>query len=135
MVFCFFQEEGLLVKKAFRIKKKLEISAILDRKQSVGDACFSLSRREVEGAPHFRFAVSVPKKFGGAVARNRVKRQVREIVRANHFRPTVEFFVIVRAAANTKSFQELKTSLEKIFAKAKILEVRHEENETPASLS
>ncbi|MCK7485592.1 MAG: hypothetical protein MZU97_08565 [Bacillus subtilis] len=33
------------MKKAFRIKKKLEIEAILDRKQSVGDANFSLFRR------------------------------------------------------------------------------------------
>lgn len=123
------------MKKAFRIKKKLEIEAILDRKQNVGDANFSLYRREVDGATHFRFAVSVPKKFGGAVARNHVKRQVREIVKESSFRKTVEFFVIVRPAAKTKTFQELTTSLEKLFAKAKILEVRHEENETPASRS
>lgn len=123
------------MKKAFRIKKKLEIEAILDRKQNVGDANFSLYRREVDGAPHFRFAVSVPKKFGGAVARNHVKRQVREIIKDSSFRNTVEFFVIVRPIAKTKTFQELKASMVKLFAKAKILEVRHEENETPASRS
>lgn len=123
------------MKKAFRVKKKQEIEAILDRKQSVADANFSLYRREVDGAPHFRFAVSVPKKFGGAVDRNFVKRRVREIVKDFTFRKTVEFFVIVRVAAKSKTFQELHQSMEKLFAKAKILEVRHEEIETPASRS
>ncbi len=111
------------MKKEFRIKKSTDIEKILQRKNSVGDAYFSVYKRETPAQPHFRFAVSVSKKFGGAVERNRIKRRIREIVKELRFLPSADVFIIVKSKSNTLSFQEIQTDLTKLFARAKILEV------------
>ena len=111
------------MKKEFRVKKSEDIEKILNRKNSVGDSYFSVYKRETVNQPHFRFAVSVSKKFGGAVERNRIKRRVREVVKVLKFIPNVDVFIIIKSKSNTLSFQEIQTDLEKLFARAKILEV------------
>lgn len=109
--------------KDFRVKKSSEIEDILKRKQSVGGPYFTIYKKENHDAIHFRFAISVSKKFGNAVERNRLKRRVREIVKACSFRNNYDFFIIAKPAANTLEFSVMKQELEKLFARAKILEV------------
>lgn len=109
--------------KDFRVKKSREIEEILKRKQSVGGPYFTIYKKENHDAIHFRFAVSVSKKFGNAVERNQLKRRVREIVQSCSFRNNVDFFIITKPAAKTLDFATMKQELEKLFARAKILEV------------
>ena len=68
------------MKKEYRVKKGKEIEMIVKRRQSVGNKNFVLYKKENHENKHFRFAVSVSKKFGNAVKRNKIKRQVREVV-------------------------------------------------------
>ena len=119
--FCFLGRERM--EKAFRVKKNTEIEKIIQKKDSVGDGFFVVYKYENLKTGHFRFAVSVSKKFGIAVERNLVKRRVREIVSAEDFQARFDFLVIVKPAANRLDFQEIKTALNKLFAKAKIIEV------------
>ena len=108
--------------RTFSIKKNLEIEKIMQSKIRVSDPCFVLYKLENLNNPHFRFAVSVPKKFGDAVHRNQVKRRVRAVVDQKQFVKTIDFFIVVKAAANTLEFSQIAVSLEKLFARAKILE-------------
>jgi len=110
------------VKKAYRIKKNSEIEALMKHKQSVGNGFLILYYHDNEENDHFRFAISVPKKFGSAVMRNKVKRRIREIIRPLDIRKQVDFFIVVKPKANTLEFLELKEMLFKIFARAKIIE-------------
>lgn len=110
------------MEKAYRVKKSAEIEIIMNQKDSVGDGYFVIYKKRGSELPHFRFAVSVPKKYGIAVLRNLMKRRIREIVRKNTFQKNLEFFIIVKPKANSLSFHEIEEKLSKLFARAKILE-------------
>jgi len=110
------------VEKAYRVKKSAEIENIMKNRSSVGDGYFVLYQRKNENLDHFRFAISVPKKYGNAVMRNLMKRRVREIVKQNQFKTNIDFFIIVKTNASSLSFQEIKNHLEKMFVKSKIVE-------------
>ncbi len=108
------------MEKAYRVKKSAEIELIMKNKSSVGDGYFVIYKLPNHDESHFRFAVSVPKKYGDAVDRNLMKRRIREIVRANQFLDGINFFIITKPKAKELTFQEIKISLEKLFARAKI---------------
>ncbi len=63
------------MKKEYRIKKNEEFQSIIRKKQSVANRCFVVYYRK--NNEHLRIGISVSKKLGNAVVRNKVKRQVR----------------------------------------------------------
>jgi ribonuclease P protein component len=69
----------------------------------------------------FRYALSVPKKYGNAVNRNLMKRRIREIIKVNEFDNEFDFFIVAKPKSNDLSFAEIKKILEKLFANANIL--------------
>lgn len=68
------------MKKQYRVKKSNEIESILKEKRYFSNMYFSVYKRKNPETSHFRYAISVGKKIGNAVTRNRVKRQIRAIV-------------------------------------------------------
>ena len=109
------------MKKAYRVKKSAEIEAIMKNKSSFSDGYFVLYKINHEELDHFRYAISVPKKYGTAVKRNLMKRRIREIIKVNDFNDNVDFFIITKVKTKDFSFEEIKIALEKLFARAKIL--------------
>ncbi|HEY94591.1 MAG TPA: ribonuclease P protein component [Dehalococcoidia bacterium] len=71
---------------------------------------------------HSRYGLSVSKKVGNAVTRNRLKRRLREINRMESFKPGWDIVYILRPAAAEVSFSNLKKSVETLLTKADILE-------------
>jgi ribonuclease P protein component len=68
--------------------------------------------RKDEGAPRVGFTCT--KKLGNAVARNRIKRRLREIVRlrlGEVARPAFDYVLVGRSAAATRDFEKLQTDL------------------------
>ena len=69
-----------------------------------------------------RYAFAVSKRVGKAVTRNRVRRRLREILRALPVRESFDIVLTVRPESATATFQELKTELELLLNRAKLLE-------------
>ncbi len=108
------------MKKQFRIKKNEEILDLLKKKKTVGDRYFVIYSSNLKDS-HFRFAVSVNKKFGNAPERNKVKRRVREVVANYNFKP-YDFFIVIKNNVKELSFDEIHQDLKKLFKRADILE-------------
>ncbi|MBN2239326.1 MAG: ribonuclease P protein component [Dehalococcoidales bacterium] len=73
-----------------------------------------------------RFGLSVSKKVGNAVARNKVKRRLREITRTEPVKPGWDIVIIVRPAVSGTAFSELRESVRDLLSQAGILEVKEE---------
>lgn len=110
------------MKKEFRVKKSAEIEEIIKFKDVIGSKHFVLYKKENHENNHYRFALSVPKKYGHAVERNQIKRRIRSIVREEKIVNNVDLFVVVKITASNLSFEEIKEELLDLFQKAQILE-------------
>ncbi|PKK96394.1 MAG: ribonuclease P protein component [Tenericutes bacterium HGW-Tenericutes-1] len=109
--------------KDFHVKKSTEIEKIIKAKISVGDQYFVVYKQENHDNLHMRFAISVPKKYGNAVERNKMKRRIREVVSKLAFFKHYDFFIVVKSSASKLDFKAISDDLYKLFARAKILEV------------
>ncbi len=108
--------------KEYRIKKNREIEALLKQNTRVANQHFALYYLHKPEAEHFRFAISVSRKWGTAVARNKIKRQLREIVRKKSLTAKVDFFIVVKTALKGSDYKDIDRSLTNLFARAKIIE-------------
>lgn len=109
------------MKKEYRVKKSSDIENIIKKRKSVGNTHFVVYKSENHEETHFRFAVSVPKKFGNAVHRNKMKRRIREIMAKLDVIDQIDIFIVVKASANTLDFNEIKKSIIWLMNKQNIL--------------
>jgi len=81
-----------------------------------------LHARPTEGLP-LRLGVSVGKQFGPAVARNRFKRRIREIVRhrLDLLAPGWDLVFVARSGGKGASFAELESAAEGTLSRAGVL--------------
>ena len=66
---------------------------------------------------HDRFGISTGRRLGGAVVRNRVRRRIREILRAAPAARAPQgwdILVVARPASTSASFDELRAALERL---------------------
>ncbi|MDO8473761.1 MAG: ribonuclease P protein component [Dehalococcoidia bacterium] len=73
-----------------------------------------------------RYGFSVSKAIGNAVARNRTKRQLREIVRKRNLKPGWDVLIIARAAIVGSRFNDIERAVEQLMVQACLLESEHE---------
>ena len=84
------------MKKEYRVKKNEDFSYIIKHKQILDNRSFIIYYVKND-LNHARIGISVSKKLGKAVIRNKIKRQVRMIVQQTiNFNDNYDYIVIVR---------------------------------------
>ena len=101
-----------------RLRRKCDFDAAYARGRRMGDGFFAVTATlNQSGAPRLGLAVAV-RAAGGAVARNRIRRIIRESFRL-HQRgiPAVDLVVSIRSRARDASPQALRESLAALWKK------------------
>ena len=80
------------------------------------------------GLDYCRCGFVVSKRVGKAVARNRVMRLLREVVRQTPIKPGWDIVFIARPEAEKSGFAELKSLIWRLTSQAKLLAEKYEEN-------
>lgn len=104
------------MEKKYRVKKKDEIDAIISDKKSKGNKFFVIYNKE-NIYEHPRFAISIGKKYGSSVKRNKIKRQIRYALRQIENMQPKDYVIVVRPNASELSYQEIEKNLENLINK------------------
>jgi ribonuclease P protein component len=109
------------VEKAYRIKRNKDFQFIYKNGKSVANKQFVVYIKHKEELEHFRLGISVSKKLGNAVVRNRIKRGIRENfkVHKDDIIP-VDIIIIARQPAKNMTTLEMQSSLEHVLKIAKV---------------
>lgn len=100
-----------------RIKKYSEFQKVIAEGE-VKKTCFFVSYSLKNELGYSRFGISVPKKTGNAVLRNRVKRQVRSAIGlSTDYEKPVDTVLIVRKSYDSNNFNEIKEEIQELIIK------------------
>ncbi|GGE35238.1 ribonuclease P protein component [Streptococcus himalayensis] len=119
------------MRKSYRVKREKDFNAIFKEGQNFANRKFVVYRLENHQA-HFRTGLSVSKKLGNAVVRNRIKRRIRHVlIEHRSYMKALDFVVIARKGVEELTYQELETNLLHVLKLAKIYQEGHDcEKET-----
>ncbi len=111
------------MKKQYRIKKNKEFQLAFREGKSFANRQLVIYYLEKPDQTHFRIGLSVGKKIGNAVVRNRIKRYLRQSFReleANIKRPD-DIVIIARNPTNKMGYEEVKKSLIHLLNRERLL--------------
>jgi len=113
-----------MLKKAYRIKKNKEFQDIFKTGKSFANRELVIYYRRKKGQQHIRIGISVGKKLGNAVTRNRIKRYIREcfIQLDDKIKQEYDIIVIARNRSIDMSFLRLCNSLQHLLKKQNLLQ-------------
>ena len=105
-------DQGHGFSKAERLRKRREFLGVYERGDKIQSTYFVLYMLE-NGRPHHRLGITVSRKIGRAVVRNRIKRRLREIFRANKqaISPHCDLVVNAKRAAARARDQEIQEDI------------------------
>ena len=108
--------------KDYIIKKNYHISDLMSKKNSTANKYFIVYKNK-NTIEHYRYAISVGKKYGNAVQRNKIKRQIRNIINelSREIITNYDILIIVRPTANVLDFSEILKNLRHVLTKANIV--------------
>lgn len=113
------------MKKIYRLKKKSDIDAVFKPRKVVKSEYFSIYfiHKQQE---HFKYALSIGKKYGNAVQRNLMKRRIRMIISKNQgtINKTMQFVVVIHPKSATLSFNDIHKQIVKLLIKSTIMEIK-----------
>lgn len=99
------------MKKSYRVKREKDFSAIFTQGQSVANKKFVLYKLE-KNQEHFRVGLSVSKRLGNAVVRNRIKRLLRHVLQKHQeYLGTEDFVLIARKGTECLDYHQIETNL------------------------
>ena len=95
-----------------RVKSNILFNEIINKGLKISNEYFTLFYINKDEEKSL-FGISVPKKVGNAVIRNKLKRQTREIIRKNKllFKKYKNYIIIVKKKCLEVSFQEKENKL------------------------
>ena len=100
-----------------RIKKYSEFQKVIQADNVKKSSFFVLYKLDNE-LGYSRFGISVPKKTGNAVIRNRIKRQVRSAIgQSTNFEESVDIVLIIRKSYDINQFTRVKSEIQTLLVK------------------
>lgn len=110
------------MKKIYRVKKNEDIERIIKGKNSVGNKNYIIYIKKNSEAKHFRLAMSVSKKLGNAVTRNRQKRLIKQVFNEHktEIKP-FDIFVIARNNSINLLYSEVESNITHLLKKINVL--------------
>ena len=111
------------MKKKYRIKKNEEFQEVFKRGKSYANRQFVVYILVKEEQKHLRIGLSVSKKIGKAVTRNRIKRYIRQVFHElkPHLKANIDYVIIARKPAADMNYHEVKKSLIHVLKIARVL--------------
>lgn len=111
------------MKKQFRIKKNKEFQYSFKSGKSFANRQLVIYYVQKPGQDHFRIGLSVGKKIGNAVTRNRIKRYLRQAFQELEESMLHPYDIVIIARQPTKKmgYQEIKKSLIHLLYKERLL--------------
>lgn len=105
------------MKRENRVLKHREFSQIISKSPFVKSTHFVIHYRKKD-ENHLRVGINVGKKNGGAVTRNKIKRQIRTLV-DNEFKLSKPFdlIILVRPTYQTSHYEEARSELKMLWEK------------------
>jgi ribonuclease P protein component len=106
------------MKKKFIIKKNQEFENIINLKRNYRNQYFTVYIKNND-KEYNRYGISIPKKVGIAVLRNKIKRQVKDIIDKNNIISIVgkDIIIIIKKDINLIKYNEIKDSLLNLLGK------------------
>ena len=108
------------MKKTNILKKSMDFDRIIKNNRSYKYKDYILYVEKVEDST-YHFGLSVGKKVGNAVTRNKIKRQLKTIIDKNNYEKGINCIIIVRKGLLEKSFSERENDLMEAFKKLNII--------------
>ncbi|WP_223702790.1 ribonuclease P protein component [Sutcliffiella deserti] len=111
------------MKKEQRIKKSKEFQHVFQKGKSMANRQFVVYALEKKGQPYFRIGLSVSKKIGNAVVRNRIKRLIRQALleMKEQLSQEVDIVIIARKPTSDMTYEEVQKSLQHVLRKLPVL--------------
>lgn len=105
-----------------RIKKDKEFQQVFKSGKSFANRQFVVYCYKKEKQEQFRIGLSVSKKVGNAVTRNRIKRYIRQafLEMKDEVNQNMDYVIIARNQAAEKDFHETKKSLQHVLRIARV---------------
>lgn len=101
------------------IKKSQDYSEIISNGKKLKNKYFSLYYKESKNT---LFGITVPKKVGKAVIRNKLKRRVKNIISKNekYVQPNYNYVIIIKEPSQELNYEELTNKLLELIKKVGI---------------
>ncbi len=101
------------MQKENRLAKKADYNRVYRHGKSIANHQFVMYLLPQPRIEHFRLGISVSKKVGNAVVRNRIRRLVKEVARIHKdkINPHVDLIFIARKPAADLTFHDVEKSL------------------------
>src|SRR5690625_2177267 len=113
----------MIMKKAYRIKKNEEFQQIFKKGKSFANRQLVIYHMKNKNQSYFRVGLSVGKRIGNAVTRNRIKRYLRESFRSLQHKiiPSIDITIIARQPTKNMNYHEIRKSLIHLLTREQLL--------------
>lgn len=115
-------ERSLILQRAYRLKRRNDFRRVFRAGTSVANRQFVLYTFKRSDEEVTRVGISISRKVGKAVVRNRIKRLVKEIVRhwMENIHPHMDLILIARNPVVGLDYKDLESSLRHVMKRASV---------------
>lgn len=99
------------MKKINILKENREYTRIIKNCRYYKSKCFIIYVEKKNNEDRYKFGISVGKKIGNAVRRNKVKRQIKSILDKKNYKNGFNCIIIVRKEINEKEYYQIENEL------------------------